>query len=56
MRKRIVAKTTILQGEVLTAENITLKRTEQGESAVYWDKVIGSKASNNFVEDEGIVL
>jgi len=56
VRKRIVAKTTILQGEVLTAENITLKRTEQGESAVYWDKVIGSKASNNFVEDEGIVL
>lgn len=55
-RKKIVAKKIINLGQTLTADNLTLKRSEKGEPAVNWDKVIGRKAIKYFVVDEGICL
>lgn len=55
-RKKIVAKKLINLGQTLTADNLTLKRSEKGEPAVNWDKVIGRKAIKYFVVDEGICL
>ena len=55
-RKKIVAKKLINLGQTLTADNLTLKRSEKGEPAVNWDKVIGRKAIKCFVVDEGICL
>jgi N-acetylneuraminate synthase/N,N'-diacetyllegionaminate synthase len=55
-RKKIVAKKIINLGQTLTADNLTLKRSEKGEPAVNWDKVIGKKAIKYFVVDEGICL
>ncbi len=56
VRKRIIAKCSIQKGEVFNEQNITLKRAEQGEQAVNWDRVIGTKAIQSFVEDEGVYL
>ena len=55
-RKSIVAKTTIKQGELLTEENITVKRPGNGISPMQWFEVLGTKAVKDFCEDELIVL
>lgn len=51
-RKSIVAATSIAQGEVFTAENITIKRPGSGISPMRWDELIGSTASKTYQEDE----
>lgn len=51
-RKSIVAATSIAQGEVFTAENITIKRPGSGISPMKWDELIGSTASKTYQEDE----
>jgi len=56
VRKRIVASKNIEKGQCLTEQNVTLKRAKKGEQAVNWDRVIGTKAIQSFVEDEGICL
>ena len=51
-RKSIVAARAIAKGEVLTEENITVKRPGNGISPMLWDSVIGTKAKRDFIYDE----
>lgn len=55
-RKSIVAARPIKMGEVLTEENITVKRPGNGISPMRWNEVIGSCAIKDFEEEEVIVL
>lgn len=54
--KSIVAKCPILKGEVLTADNLTVKRVGSGISAAYWDLLLGTTASLDYSTDEPIQL
>ena len=55
-RKSIVAARPISAGEVLTEENITVKRPGNGISPMLWDSVIGTRAVRDFEYDELISL
>lgn len=50
-RKSIVAARDIKAGEILTEENITVKRPGNGISPMLWDKVIGTRAMRDFPYD-----
>jgi N,N'-diacetyllegionaminate synthase len=56
VRKSIVAKHNIKKGEVLTENNLTVKRPGSGISPMKWYEVIGTKAVKDFNEDEMIEL
>lgn len=56
VRKSIVAKEGIKQGEIFTDENITAKRPGSGISPMRWNEVIGQRAIRNFEADELIEL
>ena len=51
-RKSIVAQRRIAQGEVLTFDNITIKRPGQGLSPMRWDEILGTVASKNYEPDD----
>lgn len=55
-RKSIVAKKHISFGEILTEENITVKRPGTGINPMRWNEVIGTKAVKDFQEDDLIEL
>lgn len=55
-RKSIVASRVIQKGEVLTPDNLTVKRPGTGISPMEWDRVIGSRAVADFAQDEMIRL
>jgi N,N'-diacetyllegionaminate synthase len=55
-RKSIVAGKKIEIGEVLTEDNMAVKRPGNGISPMLWDSVIGQKAPKDFEEDELIIL
>lgn len=55
-RKSIVAGRNIRNGDLLTKNNITLKRPGTGLSPMQWDKVIGTRAVRDFEKDEAIIL
>lgn len=55
-RKSIVAAKSIKAGEMLTEDNITVKRPGTGVSPMKWREVIGTKAARDFAEDELIEL
>jgi N,N'-diacetyllegionaminate synthase len=55
-RKSIVAARAIKKGEILTEENITVKRPGNGISPMLWDSVIGTPASADFAYDQLITL
>lgn len=55
-RKSIVAARDIKAGELLTEENITVKRPGNGVSPMLWDSVIGTKAIRDFKADHLIEL
>lgn len=55
-RKSIVAARNIKSGEILTEENITVKRPGNGISPMLWDKVIGTRAVSDFEADALITL
>lgn len=55
-RKSIIAKKDIKKGEILTEENLTVKRPGNGISPMKWFEVIGQAAKRDFVEDELIEL
>lgn len=55
-RKSIVAKVAISKGEMLSEENLTVKRPGNGISPMKWDEIIGTKATRDYQEDELIVL
>ncbi|MDE6329890.1 MAG: N-acetylneuraminate synthase [Muribaculaceae bacterium] len=55
-RKSIVASRPIRKGELLTADNLTVKRPGNGVSPMLWDKVIGTTAADDFEYDQLIHL
>ena len=55
-RKSIVAARDIKKGELLTEENITVKRPGNGISPMRWDEVIGTRAAADFPYDSLITL
>ena len=55
-RKSIVAAKEIKKGELLTEENLTVKRPGTGISPMRWEDVIGTKATRDFNEEELIEL
>lgn len=55
-RKSIVAACHIQKGEILTEENVTVKRPGNGISPMRWEEVIGTRAMRNYEEDELIEL
>lgn len=56
VRKSIVAKTEIKAGEILTEENITIKRPGMGISPMRWNEVLGKKAMRAYKKDELIEI
>ena len=54
--KRIVAMKNINVGDLLTTDNLCVKRNDTGEKADMWDKVVGIRAKKNYQVDEGILL
>ena len=54
--KKIVAAQNIAKGEIFTANNVSVKRSDSGLSASLWDSVIGLKAGKDFRIGEGILL
>ena len=55
-RKSIVAAKDIKMGELLTEENLTVKRPGTGISPMRWEEVIGTKAIRDFSEEELIEI
>lgn len=55
-RKSIIASRNIKQGEVLSEENLTVKRPGNGINPMRWNEVIGKTAIRDFAEDELIEL
>ncbi len=55
-RKSIVAACDIAKGEIFSEENLTVKRPATGISPMYWDELIGRKASRDFAPDQEITL
>jgi len=51
-RKSIVAKKAISKGEILSEENITVKRPGTGISPMLWDEIIGKKAHQDYCTDD----
>ena len=52
--KSIVAKAAIKKGDILTSDNITIKRAGSGIPAAHWDMIVGTKALHDFDIDEPI--
>ncbi len=55
-RKSIIAARDIKAGELLTEENLTVKRPGNGISPMMWDSVIGTRAIKDFEADHLIEL
>lgn len=55
-RKSIIAACNIAKGELLTEENLTVKRPGTGVSPMRWEEVIGTRAIRSFKKDELIEL
>ena len=55
-RKSIVAAKDIKAGDLLTEENVTVKRPGTGISPMKWNEVLGTKATRDFEEDDLIEI
>lgn len=55
-RKSIVAACPIKKGELLSENNLTVKRPGNGLSPMRWEEVIGTKAIKDYNEEEQIEL
>ena len=55
-RKSIVAARPIETGELLTEENLTVKRPGNGISPMRWNEVVGTRAVQSFNEEDPIQL
>lgn len=55
-RKSIVAACPIKKGEMLTEQNLTVKRPGTGLSPMRWEEVIGTNAIRDFNEEDLIAL
>lgn len=56
VRKSIVAKTEIKEGEIFTEKNLTVKRPGNGINPMKWHVVIGRRANRDYNIDELIEL
>lgn len=54
--KSIVAKCPIQKGDVLSADNLTIKRVGTGIPAAHWDMMIGTKALQDYDIDDPITI
>ena len=54
-RKSIVAACSIKAGELLTEENLTVKRPGTGINPMRWNEVVGTRAIQNYNEEDPIV-
>ncbi len=52
VRKSIVAKLDIKQGEIFSKNNLAVKRPGNGISPMKWDEIIGTKATKDYRKDE----
>lgn len=52
--KRIVATRKIEEGELLSPQNMAIKRNDRGLISRYWDEMIGCRAAKAYMPDEGI--
>ena len=52
VRKSIVAKLNIKEGDTLSEENLTIKRPSNGISPMKWDDIIGTVAKKDYSIDE----
>ena len=55
-RKSIVAACDIMKGELLTEENLTVKRPGTGISPMRWEEIMGTRAIKNFSEEDLIEI
>lgn len=55
-RKSIVAAKRIKKGEILSEENLTVKRPGNGISPMKWNDVLGTRANKDFEEDDLIEI
>ena len=55
-RKSIVAASPIKKGDILTEENLTVKRPGTGISPMRWEEVVGTKAIRDFNEEDLIEI
>ena len=51
-RKSIVAKTKIKQGDILSDNNLTIKRPGNGISPMRLDEIVGTKSAKDYIEEE----
>jgi len=51
-RKSIVAKEDIKKGELLTQDNLAIKRPSSGINPMRWDEIVGTIATKDYQEDE----
>ena len=51
-----MAKVPVKKGDILSANNITIKRAGSGIPATHWDMVVDTKALHDFDIDEPIKL
>tara|TARA_B100001173_G_C16021767_1_gene562412 strand:+ start:1706 stop:2701 length:996 start_codon:yes stop_codon:yes gene_type:complete len=52
VRKSIVAKTKIKKGDVLSENNLAVKRPGRGISPMKWNEIVGTKATKDYNEDD----
>lgn len=52
IRKSIVAKTKIKKNDILSKKNITIKRPGNGISPMKWQKILGTRATKDYNEDD----
>ncbi|WP_455757131.1 N-acetylneuraminate synthase [Sulfurimonas sp.] len=55
-RKSIVARTNIAKGDILSTQNITVKKPGNGTSPLLWDSIVGTKSNKDYFIDEQIIL
>lgn len=55
-RKSIVAACSIKKGELLTEDNLTVKRPSTGLSPMLWEQVLGTRAVKDYEEEDLIIL
>ncbi len=56
VRKSVVAKNPIKEGEFITEDNITVKRPGTGISPMKWDEVLREKSQKDFNKDDLIEI
>jgi sialic acid synthase SpsE len=56
LRKRLVAKTEISKGEIITKEMIDFKRNDVGLELEYINNIMGKKAARKILIDEGLAI